>query len=81
MSLPYMFQASIRPSSGVSPAVATCCHLVHMVLGVCPRASGSFDVVFSTCFVKPYNIIQYLKDARYEKPRVSVFIDVFILSS
>ena len=44
MSLPYMFRTSISPSSGVSPAVATCCHLVHMVLGVCPRASGSFDV-------------------------------------
>ena len=45
MSLPYMFRASISQSSGVSPAVATCCHLVHVVLGVCPRASGSFDVV------------------------------------
>ena len=44
MSLPYMFRASINPSSGVFPAVAICCHLVHVVLGVCPRASGSFDV-------------------------------------
>ena len=45
MSQPYMFRASISPSSGVSLAVVTCCHLVHAVLGVCPRASGSFDVV------------------------------------
>ena len=44
MSLSYMFRASISPSSGVFPAVATCCHLVHVVLGLCPRASGSFDV-------------------------------------
>ena len=48
MSVPYMFRASIRPSSGVFSAVATCCHLVHVVLGVCPRASGSFDVVVET---------------------------------
>jgi len=27
MSLPYIFRASISPSSGVFPAVATCCHL------------------------------------------------------
>ena len=39
-----MFRASISPSSGVFTAVATCCHLVHVVLGVCPRASGSVDV-------------------------------------
>ena len=45
MSLPYMFRASTSPSSGVFPAVATCCHLVHVVLGVCLRASGSFDVL------------------------------------
>ena len=29
MSQPYMFRASISPSSGVSLAVVTCCHLVH----------------------------------------------------
>ena len=45
MSQPYVFRASISPSSGVSLAVVTCCHLVHAVLCVCPRASGSFDVV------------------------------------
>jgi len=45
MSQPYMFRASTSPSSGVSQAVVTCCNLVHVVLGVCPRASGSFDVV------------------------------------
>jgi len=44
MSQPYMFRASISTSSGVSLAVVTCCHLVHAVLGVSPRASGSFDV-------------------------------------
>ena len=43
MSLPYMFRASIGPSSGVFPAVATCCHLVHVVLGVCPSASEDPD--------------------------------------
>ena len=45
MSQTYMFRASISPSSGVSLAVVTCCHLVYAVLGVYPRASGSFDVV------------------------------------
>ena len=54
MSLPYMFRASISPSSGVFPAVATCCHLVHVVLGVCPRASGSgFNIIkFSSVTVE-----------------------------
>jgi len=52
MSLPYMFRASISPSSGVFPAVATCCHLVHVVLGVCPRASGSFDVVHDSYYIE-----------------------------